>query len=109
MNYYVMNWVDQTMETLIPQPPLPAQTPKSDTRRGEGGGGGGGGSRGASPQPSSRDSEGIKDEDFDTILQNKCPIVPLHRTALAQEPNPLARHGNQLKEIAQHHHARVSS
>jgi hypothetical protein len=62
-----------------------------------------------SPQPSPRDGEGIKEEDFDTILQNKCPIVPLHRTALAQEPNPLARHGNQLKEIAQHHHARVLS
>ena len=99
------------MEALIPQPALPPQTPKSEARR-EGGGGARGAGQGAQGMPGAgsrgRDrGDGGKEEDFDVVLQNKAPTVPLHRTSLASESNPLARHGYQLKEIAAHHHTRV--
>jgi len=84
------------MEALIPEPRRDAGsvTPTKTT----------GGSASSS---SGYRQEEAKEENFDSILQNKFPPVPLYLTPLAQECNPLARHGIQLKEIMVHHESRV--
>lgn len=98
----------QAVETLIAQPVLPAQVSKNvpEARAREATGSKAGSS---SVRDGSTNESGLKEEDFDTILQNKCPTVPLHLTPLCKDPNPLARHGLQLKDVFRSHQTKVSS